>query len=228
METTDTKPHTIQTTTLRFTDLRLQRREAAQLRGYFGNLFREHSPLLHNHYEDGSLRYGYPLVQYKVIKGVPTLLGLEEGAGLLTELFLQVRELDIAGTHYTIQGKDLRQEKVAIGVDPAGLHQYTFVNPWLGLNEANYQKYKKASPEEQQKLLQRVLTGNILSFYKGMALRLSPDERILLTAKLIPKRINFKNQEMLGFTGEFTTNALLPPAVGLGKAVSRGFGVIFN
>ncbi len=57
----------IQTTTIRFPEIQLQARDAHKLRGYFGNLFKEHSPLLHNHFEDGSLRYKYSLVQYKII-----------------------------------------------------------------------------------------------------------------------------------------------------------------
>jgi hypothetical protein len=31
---------------------------------------------------------------------------------------------------------------------------------------------------------------------------------------------------MLAFAGTFTTNALLPEGIGLGEAVSRGFGTI--
>ena len=82
-------------TIIHFPDIRLKTRDAQKLRGYFGNLFKEHSPLLHNHYQDGTTRFAYPLVQYKVIKNVPMLVGLEEGADLLISLFLKIRELDI-------------------------------------------------------------------------------------------------------------------------------------
>ena len=57
-------------TIIQFPDIRLQTRDAHKLRGYFGNLFKEQSPLLHNHFQDGSTRYAYPLVQYKVINVV--------------------------------------------------------------------------------------------------------------------------------------------------------------
>lgn len=221
-----TTMHTIDTCTLRFPNLQLPMREAARLRGYFGNCFREHSPLLHNHYADGGLRYRYPLVQYKVVKQVPTLMGLQEGAPLLRQLFLQVGALQIGERSLPVESRDLDFRPAELGVDPAGLHTYHFSSPWLGLNERNFQRYQQASPAAQQKLLQGVLTGNILSCYKGLGLRLGPEERILLTADLKPLRVQFKNQPMLGFKGSFTTNALLPHLSGLGKAVSRGFGTL--
>ena len=81
---------TIPLTLIRFPGIHLETRDAHKLRGYFGNLFKEHSPLLHNHFEDGQLRYKYPLVHYKVIQEVPMLVGLNEGAALLTELVLSL------------------------------------------------------------------------------------------------------------------------------------------
>ena len=81
---------------IRFPEIQLQTRDAHKLRGFFGNYFKEHSPLLHNHYDDGSLRYKYPLVQYKVIDNIPMLIGFNEGARMLTELFLEMKELKIA------------------------------------------------------------------------------------------------------------------------------------
>ena len=82
---------TIHTVTIQFPEIALATRDAHKLRGYFGRLFEEHSPLLHNHLEGGKLRYAYPLVQYKVLDQIPTLIGLEEGARLLIELFLKIK-----------------------------------------------------------------------------------------------------------------------------------------
>ena len=78
-------------TMIRFPDLRFQTRDAHKLRGFFGNLFKEYSPLLHNHFEDGSLRYAYPLVQYKVVDNIPMLTGFGEGGRLLIDLFLKIK-----------------------------------------------------------------------------------------------------------------------------------------
>jgi hypothetical protein len=78
---------TIHQTIIRFPEIQLATRDAHKLRGYFGNMFQEYSPLLHNHLESGESAYRYPLVQYKVINRIPTLVGLNEGADLLINLF---------------------------------------------------------------------------------------------------------------------------------------------
>ncbi len=99
-------------TIIKFPEIELRTRDAHKLRGYFGNFFKEHSPLLHNHFEDGSLRYAYPLVQYKVIEHTPYLVGLAEGAKLLIELFLKIKEIDLEGEHYPILSKNKIQGSI--------------------------------------------------------------------------------------------------------------------
>jgi len=88
---------TLPQTIIRFPEIKLRTRDAHKLRGYFGNLFKEKSELLHNHMGNGKLRYAYPQVQYKVIERTPYLVGVQEGAELLGELFLKIKELDIGG-----------------------------------------------------------------------------------------------------------------------------------
>jgi len=41
-----------------------------------------------------------------------------------------------------------------------------------------------------------------------------------------PLEVNFHNQPMQCFTGDFTTNFLIPEFLGLGKQSARGFGVV--
>src|SRR3954453_2232129 len=105
---------TLHTTTITFPEIQLQARDAHKLRGYFGNLFREHSPLLHNHLESGESAYRYPLVQYKVLDGTPTLVGLNEGADLLISLFLNIKVLEIGGRSYPVLQKNIESKTVNI------------------------------------------------------------------------------------------------------------------
>lgn len=213
-------------TTITFPEIRLPQRAAAQLRGFFGNYFREHSPLLHNHLEDGRTRYAYPLVQYKVLRGVPTLLGLGEGATLLAELFFKIPKLEIEGREYPVMERDIQFRRVLAGVDK-GLHDYRFESLWMALNQHNYAEYTQKTPEEQQAMLGRILTGNMLSFFKGIDFRLSSETRLLVTMRPEAERLTgFKDNLMTGIRGTFTTNALLPDYIGLGKSVSRGYGTI--
>ncbi len=213
-------------TVIRFPDIRLQTRDAHKLRGYFGNLFREHSPLLHNHFEDGSLRYAYPLVQYKVIDGIPMLVGFRDGADLLAELFLKIKELDIDGNRYPVLSKHIDHRQVDLTPGDR-LHRYTFKTLWMALNQKNYREYISLNDTAARKeMLDRLLRNNILSFYKGVDYW--TDEKILATSEVRSKETHFKGKVMLGFTGTFTTNALLPDYAGIGKSVARGFGTVMK
>jgi hypothetical protein len=210
-------------TTIHFPDIPLQTRDAHKLRGFFGTLFKEHSTLLHNHYSDGSARYAYPLVQYKVIDNIPVLVGFQEGADLLVSLFLKIRELDIGGISFPVLAKNIQQKQYNLSVNQQ-LFNYTFKTLWMALNQDNFLKYMKLDEAEKGVFLNHQLQNNILSFYKGLSFRIS--ERIMAFARLEEKQTQFKNQSMLVFTGQFTTNAFLPEWTGIGKAVSRGFGTV--
>lgn len=217
---------TLHTTTITFPEIKLQTRDAHKLRGYFGNLFREHSPLLHNHLESGETQYRYPLVQYKVMGQTPTLLGLNEGAELLTALFLQVQELQLDGRTYPVLSKNIRNQRWMIGLDD-DLHQYRYETLWMALNQENHRQYVKIDTErERQEQLKRIAISNILAFYKAFDLMLPKEQRILLNLEVKEKSTRLKEQSMVAFSGSFTTNALLPDLAGLGKSVARGFGAV--
>lgn len=215
----------LQTTKIQFPNIKLFSHDARKLRGYFGNLFREYSPLLHNHYETGGFRYKYPLVQYKVIKGVPVLIALEEGAELLTSLFLKINALDIGGTKYELLNKNIEHRVEAVGYSH-DLHEYHFETIWIALNQNNFELYNKQNRGEKEQLLKNILVGNMLSFFKGINIHLDADERVMVKLATKEKQTVFKGQKMQGFEGKFVTNVQLPPLIGLGKAVSRGFGTI--
>lgn len=220
-------------TTITFPEIALRTRDAHKLRGYFGELFREHSPLLHNHLEaeegtDGvKYRYAYPLVQYKVLDHVPTLVGAGEGAGLLAQLFLQMRQIDIDGQPYPVLSKHIRHEQATLGIAD-DLIDYRFETLWMALNQANYRDYQRYSEAEKQAQLKRVLTSQILATFREFGLWLEPHERVMVRLHVLERQTQFKNQTMVAFSGGFTANVLLPNGLGLGKAVSRGFGTVLQ
>lgn len=211
-------------TLIQFPDVKLARRDGHKLRGYFANLFGKESDYFHNHRDDGRVIYRYPIIQYKVIYGLPTLLGIGEGAQLLNERFLQIDHLDIYGWHVPIFQKNIQSGEIEVGVTD-DLLEYEFVNPWMALNEKNYDLYQKAvSEEEKKQLLKRLLIVNMLHFFGAVSHR--EERQILASLQLNPIWVNFKNQRMLAFKGRFTTNARLPDYIGFGKSVSRGYGAI--
>lgn len=239
-------PHFTQTlipiTTITFPEIALRTRDAHKLRGYFGELFKEHSPLLHNHLESDNeetgdaattavkFRYAYPLVQYKVLRQTPTLVGLGEGAGLLAQLFLQMREIDIdrgdgPGQSFPVLSKHIRHEQASVGIAD-DLIEYRFETLWMALNQTNYRDYRHYSQAEQQAQLKRVLTSQLLALFREFGLWLEPHERIMVRLDVQERTTLFKNQTMMAFTGGFLANVILPDGIGLGKAVSRGFGTV--
>src|SRR6185312_5347569 len=160
----------IQQTTIRFPEIRLETRDGHKLRGYFGRLFQEHSSLLHNHLESGELLYRYPLVQYKVIENIPTLIGLNEGAMLLANLFMKIRSLNLDGRTYPILEKNIQSSILSIGLSD-DLYSYRFETLWMALNQKNFAAFVQEDEDQQLKHLKAVLTGNILSFFKAMDYR---------------------------------------------------------
>lgn len=211
---------------LSFPELQLLNRDAHHLRGYFGKLFQEYSPLLHNHLEGGELRYSYPLVQYKVIEGIPMLVGLGEGAPLLTELFLKITELQLNGKSYPLFEKKVACEEVTIGYTER-LNRYVFKSLWMPLNQNNFSRYRQLDSEDQKLELERLLRGNMLSMFKGLGIWLEPHQRIICGIEnYVQRETKFKGQAMLAFQATFAANVELPKFIGLGKSVSRGFGAI--
>ncbi len=217
-------PHPIHQTIIRFPEIQLSTRDAHKLRGYFGSLFQEHSALLHNHLESGEAAYRYPLVQYKVLDGVPTLVGLNEGADLLIRLFLNIKMLEIDNKSYPVFQKNIESKTVNIGLS-TDLNAYRFQTLWMALNQKNYTKYLAEEDDQTSKHLKAILVGNILSFFKAMEYR--AEGTIMANLKITNQReTQFKNNAMLAFKADFVTNTILPDTIGLGKSVARGFGTI--
>jgi len=225
METnSDSKTTKINQTIVRFPEIALKTRDAHKLRGYFGNLFKEHSPLLHNHFEDGRFRYSYPLVQYKVINKVPFLVGINEGSRLLINLFLKIKNIDIGDKCYTINSKNIENKIYELN-NLSVLQKYRFITLWIALNQKNYNIYRNFEKEETKRFfLNKQLQNNILSFYKGIGYRVS--EQIMVQGEFREKTTLFKNKKMLAFEGSFVTNAIVPDYAGVGKSTSRGFGTV--
>ena len=212
-------------TVIRFPEIELSTRDAHKLRGYFAEWFRDYSDYFHNHQPDGSPIYRYPLIQYKVINQTPTLTGIGEGAEVLTKKFLNIRFLNIGDKSIPVYQKNIEKQEMGTGVQE-DLFEYEFATLWMALNQDNYPKFQKSTPEEQKAMLKSILTANILSFFKGIDHR--EEQTINVTLKVEPKTTQFKNNNMIAFSGNFVSNALLPSYIGLGKSVARGFGSILR
>ncbi|MEG3224836.1 MAG: hypothetical protein BME94_04720 [Methanobacteriales archaeon Met13] len=195
---------------------------ANQLRGYIGNQYPEHLAL-HHHLEGTQYLYTYPKVQYKVMGGTPSLLGIDEGADVVREISGSLDELLLGNNTYSVEQKIIYERNSDVRSDKN--IQYKFITPWIGLNSKNYGIFSQMRDwKEKKALLNKTLVGNILSMCKGLGI--IANRRLEAHSHLDPERVSFKGIEVLGFTGQFKVNFRIPDFFGLGKGVSQGFGTV--
>ncbi len=198
------------------------RGDATKLRGFFATSFNEYA-LLHQHVTD-RLIYKYPLIQYKMLGGIALVLGINEGAEVLKEIYDKFDEIKLDESCYSILERSVTLKSEEFGSSQE-IHSYRFVTPWLALSQENYPKYLDASWQERKELLRRILVGNILSASKGLEY-VAKEHIRLETGRMQDEICLLKGTQVTGIRGEFTTNFAIPEFMGLGKSVSRGFGAV--
>jgi hypothetical protein len=196
------------------------------LRGYFGKRF-EDKVLLHHHAGGDEYVYRYPLVQYKILDGKSMVLGIGMGADTLKGICKDVNMIDVNGKQYEIFEKTISMGNTDFGVDFKQI-TYSFLTPWLALNERNYEKYQMLGTWAKKKeLLQKILIGNIISMSKSLGYTV-PAPIVANIHHLKEVKTSLKGTPMLGFLGTFSVNFEIPDYWGIGKSVSRGFGTIIR
>jgi len=202
----------------------LLKSDIPKFRGYLANEYSNYN-LIHNHLENGKVRYAYPEIQFKVLDNHPAIIGFGEGINILQKIFFDINNINIGNKPQTVFEKSISfaEDKFSITDD---LIRYKFISEWLALNESNYKKYFKTGLEEKRRIiLEKILTGNILSMAKSLNYNVT-DTIYAEIKKIREVNTTLKGIPMVGFLGEFAVNFNLPDFLGLGKSVSRGFGTI--
>ena len=218
-------PTMVDLTTLTFPTLRLRPSDAGKLRGYFARAFGEDSILFHNHTAEEGFRYAYSLIQYKVIRGVPTIVGVGEGAGLVMDAFMHVDTLTLAEQTVAVDEKELEVKKVGAGV-VGQLHEYRLATPLFAFNQRNYAEFSKLPEAARSPFFTRLFTSHLITALRGIGCTVTPEHPIMISLRLRPKMVGMKNQRMQMYTGSFTANVILPAGLGIGKSTSKGFGTV--
>jgi hypothetical protein len=193
----------------------------AQLRGFFATKFNEYS-LLHQHNADKFI-YRYPMVQYKMIDQTPIVIGINEGAEVLKEIYDEYEKITLNGNDYEIVERGITYKKEDFSISEK-LVKYEFITPWFALNQENFRKYLSFDKGQQAELLNKNLIGNILSMSKSLDYQVP--EKIKCHTELKSRSSSLKGNEIIAFKGSFITNFQIPNYLGLGKSVSRGFGTV--
>lgn len=195
-----------------------------ELRGAIGNQY-PNEILLHQHQENGQVVYQYPVVQYKLIRESCLIVGIEDGAKLISKLDIVGKTISLSSGKCRIIKKDVSLQKVSFGLSDE-FSSYCLLAPWLALNEKNYDKYQRlGSWAKKRELLEKILIGNIISMSKGLGYTVpEPIRANIINLKEVPTSL--KGTPMLGFLGIFSINFEIPDYWGIGKSVSRGFGTV--
>ncbi|NMC10970.1 MAG: CRISPR-associated endonuclease Cas6 [Methanothrix sp.] len=200
------------------------RGDATKLRGFFATSFNEHA-LLHQHVTD-KLIYKYPLIQYKMLDGCPLVLGINEGANVLKEIYDKFSEIKLGDSTYSIMERGVTLKSEEFGCSDQ-IYSYKFASPWLALSQENYPRYTGASRDERRDLLRRILIGNLLSASKGLEYVATKHIRLEL-GRMREEICLLKGTKVTGLRGEFTATFAIPDHMGLGKSVSRGYGTVIR
>ena len=195
-----------------------------KFRGTIASQFPKYE-LIHNHLNDGKFRYKYPLIQFKTLNGIPTIIGISNGIDILKEVFLDVEHIDIAGKRQKVWEKTILIRDDALG-QTEDFIQYRFTNSWMALKEENYKTYNTLDPADRQQFLRHLLRENLKTLSKGAGYWIPDIEKVKVEGFFKHLERSFKNNRMVCFTGEFMVNFHIPEYLGIGKQVARGFGTV--
>ena len=189
------------------------------MRGYFGNFFRNIVEF-HNHLDQITFNYKSPNIQYRVIDGNLSILGINQGGDILLKSIekIKIDEIILDEINNKIKEKEIKITFPELEIKDER-YNYKFESFWIALNEENYKKYKRGEFS-----LDIQLKNNILEFFKSCGVQAK--KRIIASGNFEEHEIIEKDTTILGFTGTFKTNVNLPDLIALGKRKSVGFGVI--
>jgi len=203
----------------------LNRRNIAGFRASVARAAGYEQDLLHNHREDGSVQYRYPLVQYRTEAGRAALIGLDEGTTAIFDWYSQSNcrlFWNEAQHNLPIYGMSMEQYDIAYHDQS---HTYRLTQ-WLALNERNYRDWQQmATLTDRIAELERVLVAHLLTFCRAVGWRLPQRLEVSLELLHATRRTRFLGVNVVGFNINFRSNLVLPYGIGLGKGVSHGFGV---
>jgi len=201
--------------------------EVPALRGAVVASVGKGNTLFHNHLGK-DYRFAYPLIQYKRIRKKPHLICIEDGVDEVHHFFENKQEGLILGSRpYELKVENINLNTFTMQVWDKSFDY--FLQDWLPLNQDNYRIYKSLPSDiEKFEFLERILTGNILSFAKGIDWHVDKDIKVRIRDIIHTKVLKVKDIKREAFTLNFSSNVFLPRHMGLGRNVSLGYGVVWK
>jgi hypothetical protein len=194
---------------------------ARQLRGSLARVFRD-DDRFHQHDALGRDIYRYPSIQYRWHQGHGLIIGWRDTAPILRNLPWLDLNLSLGDHQAQVSDAVIACRNAQFGHSQQ-LEYYTLRSPLLLFNQENYQRYQTLPKEARQQEINRLLVAQLLTALRGLDVTFS--DRLyagFITTR--PQKCRYKQQDLLGFSGQFVSNAILPAGFALGHAVSHGYG----
>jgi len=164
----------------------------------------------------------YPLIQYKVIRGAPIIVAINEGCDLLWQVYDKLDEINELSP-WKITEKRLIDKKAELGPTEEKI-RYRFLTPWLTIKENEIGKEIKTNSKQRNSALATIMESNLLAISRNFNIPLDINFDVSLNTK--DEYIIQKETEVAGFFGSFHVNFQIPQFLGIGKSVTRGFGTV--
>ncbi|MDC2653660.1 hypothetical protein PO254_21810, partial [Bacteroides ovatus] len=101
----------------------------------------EANVLFHNHVDESSFRYSYPLIQYKRIQGKAAIVCLKEGTEAIGQFFSEGTFTFNLGNRYVKMELGSVLSRKCLVQTWNSMFKYR-IRRWIPLNSENYQRYK--------------------------------------------------------------------------------------
>jgi hypothetical protein len=167
----------------------------------------------------------YPDIQFKFIENKPVIVGYGRGLQILAEVFQKIGYFELNHRRVDLPEKSIQIVETMIG-ESEKVYNYSFLSPWMALNQNNYFVYRHLNLVEREVKLKRILWGNLRALAHAFNYWIPDPDKVKVKGRFRVKTGNFKGNTMLTFTGEFSTNFHIPDYLGLGKQVARGYGTV--
>ncbi len=210
-------------------DLALRNKDLSLFRGAVIGAAGEDHILFHNHIGDGFV-YRYPLIQYRISKGRAALMcineGIEQAQGLFGSRFL---------TEDIVLGCTNRGR---IGVELIRVNEFRLaeldtpikyrISGWLPFSQRNYKEWQLIESDiDKLYKLESILTGNIISFAKGVKWQIENKFAVNIHPEtLVMRPCPYKGQTLIALSLVFDVALFLPSGIGLGKGASLNHGIV--
>lgn len=182
--------------------------------------------LYHNHTDDSTFRYSYPLIQYKRIRGRAAVFCIADGTNAVGQLLSsESYDVMLGDRPVTLEIDSVSPRRNIVQTWDSEFRYY--LRNWLPLNSQNYQEYRRLEGlAERVAFLENILVGNLLSFAKGVGIEVEGKIYCKLQVVEEPRIAKVKGVKVMSFDVQFCTNMSLPDYMGLGKHVSIGYGTV--